>query len=109
LSDVEQASKNLAQMIDHATELYTLMDQTTDEQDRIALRMELRNQVRKLVDTIEVYPLNQPYKAQQEDQDGVITTMESRFIEKVRIKFKGSRKMRTLWLVHRFDSLDIEA
>lgn len=107
LSDVEQASKNLSQMIDHAREIYSLMDQTTDEQGRINLRMKLRTQIRKLVDVIEVYPLDQPYKARQEDKDGIITTMDSKFIEKVRIKFKGSRKLRIIGLLHRFDSLDI--
>jgi len=108
LEETEKSAKEMSKLIDHATELYSLMDQTTDEQDRIALRMKLRTQIRKLVDVIEVYPLDQPYKAQQEDEEGIVTTMESRFIKKVRIRFKGSRRWRTIFLVHRFDPHDID-
>ena len=108
LGETEKSAKEMSKLIDHATELYSLMDQAADEQARIALRMKLRTQIQKLVDTIEIYPLQQSYKKQQEDKEGIITTMDSKFIEKVRIKFKGSRKMRTIWLLHRFDSLDVD-
>ncbi len=98
-SQLRQDRVKLKDDIDEATQVYHLLDSAQNEEDRIALRLRLRRQIQKMVEWVKVYPLQEPYERIQEtDESGVVKVMHSRYIDKVRIKFKGSRNLRVLHL-----------
>lgn len=108
VEDLRQAEKSFTGLVEQGREIHSLLDSAHDELERINLRTRLRTQVRKLVEQIEIYPLVVPYQAQLEIEPGIVKWMNSKFIEKVRIKFKGSRKKRLLLLSGKIDTQGIE-
>jgi len=78
-------------------EVYSLLD-TAQEEDQIALRLRLRREIKTLIERIEVYPLQEKFTEIEEIEPGIVKHMKSKYIDKVRIKFKGSRKLRLLYL-----------
>jgi hypothetical protein len=51
-----------------------------------------------MVEWIKIYPLQEEYKEIEEIEPGIIKHMESKYIDKVRIMFKGSNVLRILLL-----------
>ena len=86
--------------VDNAREIYSLLQSTSgDEKREIELRLHLRQQIQRLIEWIKVYPLQEPYQPIKETEEvGVVKVMHSRYIDKVRIKFRGSRNLRILYL-----------
>lgn len=84
--------------VDTAKEVYGILKACKNESERIILRLKLRMEIRKLVSDIEIYPLEEVYKKVEEIEPGVYQTMQSKFIDFVRIKFNGSRNTRVLYL-----------
>lgn len=99
LLQLQRQKSDLAQDVELAKEIYSLLDSCQSEQERIDLRFRLRQQIRKMVEWIKIYPLQEPYREVQEtDEPGIVKVMRSKHIDKVRIKFRGSRNLRVLYL-----------
>ena len=97
MDDLRRQKENLQENIDTAMEVYSLLD-TAQEEDQIALRLRLRREIKTLIERIEVYPLQEKFTEIEEIEPGIVKHMKSKYIDKVRIKFKGSRKLRLLYL-----------
>ena len=97
LEKLRQNGKELERNINSAKEIYSLLDSVKDEDEMIDLRFRLRAQIRNICNLIEVYPLKEPYKAKKEIEPGIIQIMNSKRIDKVRIRFNGSKKKRVIY------------
>ncbi|HSW35391.1 MAG TPA: hypothetical protein VLH18_02195 [Candidatus Limnocylindrales bacterium] len=52
-----------------------------------------------MIEWIKIYPLQEAYQEVQEmEEPGIVKIMRSRHIDRVRIRFKGAKKMRVLYL-----------
>lgn len=92
--EVDQIQQN----IDVTREVYQLLQSTKTDKERIDLRLRLRMEVKKIIDSIEIFPLQQPYKQVEETEDGIYQLMHSKSINKIKIRFKGSKNLRVLYL-----------
>ena len=107
LLQLQRQKSDLAQDVELAKEIYSLLDSCQSEQERIDLRFRLRQQIRKMVEWIKIYPLQEPYREVQEtDEPGIVKVMRSKHIDKVRIKFRGSRNLRVLYLKNHAEIID---
>ncbi len=84
--------------VDQAKEVYQLLQDTETEQEQISLRLKLRVELQRIIKQIDIYPLMEQYKAEEEVEPGVYQTMNSRSINKIRITFNGSRNKRLILL-----------
>jgi len=92
----EELKKDIAQ----SQEIYSLLEDASDESDQINLRLCLRQQIQKIIEWIKIYPLQEDYKEIQEIEPGLVKMMHSKYIEKVRMKFRGGSPylLRALYL-----------
>lgn len=99
LTQLRKEKSTLTQDVEQAREIYELLESCQTEQERIDLRFRLRQQISRMIEWIKIYPLQEPYQEFQEtDEPGIVKVMRSKHIDKVRIKFKGSRNLRVLYL-----------
>jgi len=99
ITELKQQRGAYTQDIEQAKEIYQLLETAQTEEERINLRFRLRQQIQRLIEWVKVYPLEEPYQQIQEiEEPGIVKIMKSRYIDKVRIKFKGSRDFRVLYL-----------
>jgi len=103
LQGLLEESKRMTSNINTAKEVYSLIEGCKDEKELIALRLRLRMEVRKLISTIEIYPLTEDYKQFEEVEPGIIQTMRSKYIDYVRIRFNGTKNTRVLYLKSGFE------
>lgn len=113
--DVQNAEQRLNELLrDHKTrehevnnalEIYKRLDKITDEDERIQVRLKLRNLLRQLIQRVVIYPIRGEYKYQEEIEPGVVKTMHSRSIDRIVIHFKGVKQIRML-LQTRYGELD---
>ena len=100
IKELQQQKINLEESSNQAREVYDLLKSAQDEAESIELRLKLRQQIQWMIEWIKIYPLQEPYKQIQEvdEEPGIYKIMKSRYMDKVRIKFKGSRDLRVLYL-----------
>jgi len=99
ITELRQQKAGLEKDIEQAKEIYQLLDSAQGETERIELRLRLRQQIQKSIEWIKIYPLREPYQEIQETEEpGIVKIMKSKYIDKVRIKFRGSRDLRVLYL-----------
>jgi len=98
LQELSLQKMNLNKNMDHAKEIYQLLESTNKELEKLELRFRLKEEIRKIVEVIDIYPLQVKYKKLEEIKPGIVQWMESRSMDKVRIKFKGIKKKRLLLL-----------
>ena len=99
ITELLQQKAGLEKDIEQAKEIYQLLDSAQGEAERIELRLRLRQQIQKSIEWIKIYPLQEPYQEIQETEEpGIVKIMKSKYIDKVRIKFRGSRDLRVLYL-----------
>jgi DNA invertase Pin-like site-specific DNA recombinase len=91
-------SELMRENIDITKSIYKLLSDCEDEQERVVLRLRLRTELQKLIDSIEVYPIQGDHKPIEEVEEGVVQVMRSKSIDRIKIRFKGSRKTRLLFL-----------
>lgn len=109
LLQLRQVKSTLAQDVEQAKEIYGLLHSCKSEQERIDLRFRLRQQIRKMVEWIKIYPLQEPYqKIQETEEPYIYRVMDSKHLDKVRIKFTGSRNLRVLLLKSYIDTEGIK-
>jgi DNA invertase Pin-like site-specific DNA recombinase/uncharacterized protein (UPF0335 family) len=99
ITELRQQKAGLGKDIEQAKEIYQLLNSAQGEAERIELRLRLRQQIQKSIEWIKIYPLQEPYREIQETEEpGIVKIMKSKYIDKVRIKFRGSRDLRVLYL-----------
>ena len=99
ITELWQQKAGLEKDIEQAKEIYQLLNSAQGETERIELRLRLRQQIQKSIEWIKIYPLQEPYQEIQETEEpGIVKIMKSKYIDKVRIKFRGSRDLRVLYL-----------
>jgi DNA invertase Pin-like site-specific DNA recombinase len=99
ITELRQQKAGLEKDIEQAKEIYQLLNSAQGETERIELRLRLRQQIQKSIEWIKIYPLQEPYQEIQETEEpGIVKIMKSKYIDKVRIKFRGSRDLRVLYL-----------
>ncbi|WP_235836058.1 recombinase family protein [Acetivibrio thermocellus] len=99
ITELRQQKAGLEKNIEQAKEIYQLLNSAQGETERIELRLRLRQQIQKSIEWIKIYPLQEPYQEIQETEEpGIVKIMKSKYIDKVRIKFRGSRDLRVLYL-----------
>lgn len=91
-------SELMRENIDITKSVYKLLTEAKNESERIELRLRLRTELQKLIHSIEVYPVQGNYIPEREIEPGIYRVMNSKSIDKVKVRFKGSRKMRVLYL-----------
>lgn len=96
--DLSHQRTKLRENIDQSMEIYKLLASVTDEQERIDIRLKLREEIKKLVEWIKIYPLQEKYIEIEEIEPGIIKSMHSKYIDRVRIKFRSGKKLRVLYL-----------
>lgn len=99
ISSLSGQKDELQSEVDKAKEVYQILQSAESEEERITLRLRLRQQIQKLIEWIKVYPLQEPYiPVQETEEPGIVKVMHSKYIDKVRIRFKGSGNLRVLYL-----------
>ena len=99
ITELRQQKAGLEKDIEQAKEIYQLLNSAQGEAERIELRLRLRQQIQKSIEWIKIYPLQEPYQEIQETEEpGIVKIMKSKYIDKVRIMFRGSRDLRVLYL-----------
>lgn len=74
-----------------------MLQSAKDEQERIDYRLRLRVEIKKLVERIQIYPLQEKYKEVEEIEPGIYKIMDSKYIDRVRIRFRGTKNRRVLY------------
>jgi len=92
-------SKNLQANIDVSQEVYELMQTAKTDEEMISLRLRLRTEIQKLVESIKIWPVMTEDTTPKEIEPGVFKTMRSKYIKMLRIRFNGSRHSRSLLLI----------
>jgi len=99
ITELQQKKSRLEKDVEQAKEAYQLLDSAQDEDERIELRLRLRQNIQRMIEWIKVYPLQEPYQELQEtEESGFVKVMKSKYIDKVRIRFKRTRDLRVLYL-----------
>jgi hypothetical protein len=99
ITELRQQKTEIESNAEQIKEVYRLLENAKDEKKRIEMRLRLRQQIRKVIDWIKIYPLQESYQDIQETEDpDIVKIMKSKYIDKVRIKFNGSRELRALYL-----------
>jgi hypothetical protein len=91
-TEIENASKQgnqLAENLETTKKVFQLLKDTKDEKKQLDLRLQLRGELKKLIEKIDIYSLQQPYQAEKEIDAGVYQIMRSRSIDKIRITFNA--------------------
>lgn len=109
LTQLRKEKATLTQDVEQTREIYALLESCQSEKERIDLRFRLRQQIRKMVEWIKIYPLQEPYQEVQETEEPYIyRVMDSKHLDKVRIKFTGNRNLRVLLLKSYIDTEGIK-
>ena len=96
LAKLKANGKTLKEGIEQAREIYCLMDSVKSEGELIEIRKRLRQQIRSICREIKIVPLTEKYQPVKEIEPGIIQTMYSRSIDRVKIYFHGAKKVRIL-------------
>ena len=80
--------EKLRENINKTQEVYHLLEEQETEEEKMRMRLVLRQAIKRLVKSIHIYPLQEKFKKIEEIEPGIIKTMDSKYIDKVRIVFK---------------------
>lgn len=137
--------RDLVENIDRTKQIHQLLDSAKNEDELIRIRLKLRQEIRKLIEWIRIYPIRKDeeklidlklkYKkamdliktkkemnekiglglkmhitalkevihrieSSENDEYGIVKIMDSKYIDKVRIKFRGSKNHCIFSLIH---------
>jgi len=107
--ELKNHEDNTQNSIEDVKEFYQLYKSITDEKKQIELRLKLRIEIQKLVEWIKIYPLQEKYQEYTEVEQGVYKVMNSKYIDRIRIKFKGSdKKLRVLLIKSYMEQIAID-
>jgi DNA invertase Pin-like site-specific DNA recombinase len=92
---ITQQANELDETLNVTMQIYELLKSNPDNPD---LRIRIRSEIRKLIKRIDIHPIQKYVKESVEIEPGVYETMNSRYIDKIRIRFNGSKNLRILYL-----------
>ncbi len=85
---VDQRNRFLKQK-DNIKEAYNFLESAKDDQELAKLRLQLRHEIQNIFEWIRVYPLQDKYVEYDEVEPGIIQLMKSKYIKKLRYKFRN--------------------
>ena len=97
LVQLKTSSEVLQNTLDSTKEIYAALQALESEAEKIDMRLRLRSEIRRIVSMIQIYPLKEQYKEHKEVDLDIVQIMKSKYIDKVRIKFVGSKEKRLLY------------
>lgn len=97
LIQLKSSSEVLQNALDTTKEVYATLQALESETKKIDMRLRLRTEIRRIVSIIQIYPLKEPYKKYKEVDLDIIQIMQSKYIDKVRIRFVGNKNSRVLY------------
>lgn len=105
MEKLTEEADRIQQSADNSKEIYQMLEKAENERERINLRFRLRNEIRKFVDHIKIRPLQEEYQPQKYVEDGTVKTMDSKYLESFKIRFKTGTKtvLRTVLLTGYYD------
>ena len=98
IEELSEQRLKLKRQKDSIKEVYSFLESAKDEQELIDRRIQLRQEIKNMVEWIKIYSLQDEYKEYEEIESGIIRHMASKKIDKIRIKFRGSNRLRAVFL-----------
>jgi len=98
IDELSEQRLKLKRQKDSIKEVYSFLESIKDEQELIDRRIQLRQEIKNMVEWIKIYSLQDKYKEYEEIEPGIIRHMASKRIDKIRIKFRGSNRLRAIFL-----------
>jgi len=92
VQEIEELTKQrdtLKKQKDSIKEVYSFLGSANDEQELIDRRFQLRHEIQKMFEWIKIYPLQDKYVEYDEIQPEIIQLMKSKYINKLRYKFRN--------------------
>ncbi|MEX0998773.1 MAG: recombinase family protein [Thermodesulfobacteriota bacterium] len=112
---LEQEIKNLAEkrlklskQKDSIKEAYSFLKSAKDDQERIHRRFQLRQEIKNMIEWIKIHTKLDKYQNNEEIEPGRIRIVKSKSIDRIRIKFRGSYKLRAIFLNITADTIDMK-
>jgi hypothetical protein len=107
MENLADQRKKLVKQKDIINEVYSFLKSAKDEQERIDRRFLLRQEIKNMIEWIRIYTLQEKYAAYEEIEPGIIRHMGSKTIDRIRIKFRGSKILRVIFLKSNIDVLGV--
>ncbi len=98
IKDLVEQRQRLKKQKDNIKEVYSFLESAKDEQKRIDRRFQLRQEIKNMIEWIKIYTLQEEYKEYEEIKPGIFQHMASKSIDRIRIKFRGSKNLRIIYL-----------
>lgn len=108
IKDLTEQHLKLKKQKDNIKEAYSFLESVKDEQERINRRIQLRQEIKNMVEWIKIYTKQDNYQNHDEIEPGKIKIIKSKSMDKIIIKFRGSKKLRVIHLNTTADLLDME-
>jgi len=89
LEDLSKQREKLKTQKDSIKEVQSFLKSAKDEQERVDRRFQLRQEIQNMCEWIKIYTLQEEYKEYDEIEPGIIQHMESKYIKKLRYKFRN--------------------
>ena len=81
--------KGAGQQKDSIKEAYSFLESAKDEQERVERRLQVRPEIQNMFEWIKIYTLQEKYKEYDEIEPGIIQHMKSKYMKKLRYKFRN--------------------
>lgn len=92
IQEIEELTKQrdtLKKQKDSIKEVYSFLESANDEQELIERRFQLRHEIQKMFEWIKIYPLQDKYVEYNEVEPGIKHHIKSKYIKKLRYKFRN--------------------
>jgi len=89
IEDLTEQRDKLKKQKDKIKEAYSFLESAKDEQERVERRFQVRHEIQKMFEWIKIYTLQEKYKEYDEIEPGIIQHMQSKYIKKLRYKFRN--------------------
>lgn len=89
IKNLYEQRKRLKKQRDNIKEAYSFLETTKDEQEQVERRFQLRHEIQNMFEWIKIYTLEDKYKEYVEIEPGIIQHMKSKYIKKLRYKFRN--------------------
>ena len=90
IKDLTEQRDKLKKQKDSLKEAYSFLESAKDEEERVERRFQLRHEIQKIFEWIKIYTLQEKYKEYDEREPGIIQHMKSKYIKKLRYKFRNT-------------------
>lgn len=89
IKDLVEQRKRLKEQKDNIKEAYSFLESAKDEPELIDRRFQLRHEIQNMFEWIKICTLQEKYKEYEEIEPGIIQHMKSKYIKKLRYKFRN--------------------